>query len=230
MSHLKGKKQSPEHVAKRAAAVWTPERRAAHAEKQRERCKANVGWTHTEEVKQKLRDLKTGSTLSEETKKKISLSLVGRPCPTQGRPISAETRAKISAAGMGRKPTEETRIKLKARWDKFRAAQPVSKTEGGYSTVFDPRKPYGRSQEHRVIMEAHLGRDLTTEEKVHHVNGLKDENKISNLHLCANNSEHRKCHASLEKVAFQLVREKVICFKDGEYFKCPEVEETTKDK
>jgi group I intron endonuclease len=45
--------------------------------------------------------------VSQETKQKISEKLKGRPCPTKGRPMTLETRAKISLALQGRKKTKE---------------------------------------------------------------------------------------------------------------------------
>lgn len=67
----------------------------------------------------------------------------------------------------------------------------TSKGKDGYL-----HKNYNR--EHRLVLEKHLGRKLEARENVHHLNGIKTDNRIKNL-LIVTNSQHTKIHHALKR-------------------------------
>ncbi len=84
-------------------------------------------------------------------------------------------------------------------------------SQKGYKYVSDPTQKHGYKFLHRKVMEGALGRELTKEDVVHHIDGDKSNNELENLHLTTRTG-HAVAHNSLEKIGFYLIREKKICF------------------
>jgi hypothetical protein len=78
------------------------------------------------------------------------------------------------------------------------------KTSYGYVQISCPTHPYAKRNgfyvsEHRLVMEKHIGRYLKPKEVVHHINEIKDDNRIENLVLFPSKKEHGAFHHSDHK-------------------------------
>ena len=59
-----------------------------------------------------------------------------------------------------------------------------------------------RAAEHRYVMSQHIGRDLEPHETVHHLNGVRHDNRIENLELWS--SRHPKGQRVQDKTAWAI--------------------------
>lgn len=68
--------------------------------------------------------------------------------------------------------------------------------KSGYVLLWQPEHPqanrHGQVREHRVVMEQKLGRLLSRKEVVHHMNGIRGDNRPENLELFSSNGLHLK--------------------------------------
>ncbi len=73
----------------------------------------------------------------------------------------------------------------------------------GYKSIKINGKKY---DEHRYIMEQHIGRKLKRHEVVHHINGIKNDNRLENLEI-KSLSEHSRKHMKGNKHTLGTKRE-----------------------
>ena len=113
-----------------------------------------------------------------------------------GKKFSDEWRDNISKSHKGQHSSPQTEFKKdqnskekNINWKGGRYKQVK-----GYILILKPEHPFADKQgyvfEHRLVMEKYLGRYLHCKERIHHINEIKDDNRIENFILFKDGNKH----------------------------------------
>lgn len=111
----------------------------------------------------------------------------------KGKHLSVKMREKMSEMRMGDKNPNYGKTEDKSSvWKGGR----IITNEGYIKCKIYPDNPFylmvnrdGYVLEHRLVMARFLGRCLTLDEIIHHLNGIKIDNRLENL-ICVSRNEH----------------------------------------
>jgi hypothetical protein len=130
--------------------------------------------------------------LTDEHKRNIGIANKGKPRSKALRKRVSETLKKKYALGIIVSPRG---MLNKIPWNKGKGKGFL---QGGYRYLHSPNHPHRNKDgcvfEHRLVMEKKLRRFLSPQERIHHINQIRTDNRIQNLKLFKNDSEHTKFH------------------------------------
>lgn len=130
------------------------------------------------------------------------------------------TRCRYCAAKQARKTSPVPKGKHSRAWKGGRRTDSY-----GYIKIHAPGHPFADStnyaREHIAVAVELVGEDKFREMggAVHHINGIKSDNRPENLWIC-HNKENVALNGKLLEIAFRLVQAGYIVFDQGQYY-CP---------
>lgn len=136
---------------------------------------AMMGHKLTEGHRKKLRD----AMMRPEVRKKIAEKMA-----------SLETRRKLSEAAIGEKSY---------KWKDYGS----KRYDDGY--VWIKTEDRGWIKQCRYIIEQYLGREIQKGEEVHHINEIRDDDRIENLMLFSSRSAHFRYHRKPSSVRLEEI-------------------------
>lgn len=133
---------------------------------------------------------------------------MGRP---KGLKLSEETKLKMSEAKKGKLPKnflkmqklawEKNKTLLKEKNPNWKGGKP--KGMGGY--ILNRIGIENYKFEHRLVMEKYIGKQLDSNEIIHHINGNITDNRIENLQI-VDRAEHARIHLHKDLLTGKFVK------------------------
>lgn len=119
-------------------------------------------------------------------------------------PISESHRKNIAKAVRKRMQPKHIREKFSRLWKgknnpRWKGGQYISKDR--YIYILKPSHPFAKKNGYvkrcNLVIEKHLGRYLKPKEIAHHINGIRDDDRIKNLQLFPNRKSHTGFHSKI---------------------------------
>src|SRR3990167_2273826 len=109
----------------------------------------------------------------------------------EGTKLSDEIKSHMKGKHLGFKHSQESIAKMKlaipSGKNHYNWKGGKIKHSDGHILIKAPKHPFAQKNgyifEHRLVMEKKLGRYLFPQERIHHINSVKDDNKLENLQI-----------------------------------------------
>lgn len=115
--------------------------------------------------------------------KPIRARYAPRQCSLEGCDRVIEARGLCSVHYVRERKGKDLHAPIRKASKDYKVGDTYLNEEGYVMVVTDEKGPRRHMREHRFLMEKVLGRELLPEETVHHINGVRDDNRLENLEL-----------------------------------------------